>query len=256
MQSLPEKLFDFAWFPNRDEQLQKLADQAEAEDWNYQHTPSEYPLPILFNYIDYTYRRLAEEGKIKFSADRHSASFNTGLVTPDQEALCAYFECNPPEFRSPWLFKEWYAEGHWQLNDVGLPDIASYFDDPSVLVFDRRKEFRKNTAHILHDPGVRDRFPEEYRSMSDAALGNVLEGATLRARRRADRNYKTAIPQYYQGQVQLLLPLCLNDLQRADLALVLDVREGSYRAATCLTLDMAYNNARQLARPDRDWLQP
>jgi len=23
-----------------------------------------------------------------------------------------------------------------------------------------------------------------------------------------------------------------------------------------LTLDMAYNNARQLAKPDRDWLQP
>jgi hypothetical protein len=29
-----------------------------------------------------------------------------------------------------------------------------------------------------------------------------------------------------------------------------------YRASTCLTLDMAYNNARLLARPDRDWLQP
>jgi hypothetical protein len=37
--------------------------------------------------------------------------------------------------------------------------------------------------------------------------------------------------------MQLLLPLCLE-------------------TPTCLTLDMAYNNARQLARPDTDWLQP
>ena len=29
-----------------------------------------------------------------------------------------------------------------------------------------------------------------------------------------------------------------------------------YRAATRLTLDMACNIARQLARPDRDWLAP
>ncbi|MCH8930901.1 MAG: DUF3825 domain-containing protein [Proteobacteria bacterium] len=32
--------------------------------------------------------------------------------------------------------------------------------------------------------------------------------------------------------------------------------DGFYCAATCLTLDMAYNNARQLARPDSDWLEP
>ena len=42
----------------------------------------------------------------------------------------------------------------------------------------------------------------------------------------------------------------------ADLALVVEDHVGFYRASTCLTLDMAYNNARQLARPDRDWLQP
>ena len=63
-------------------------------------------------------------------------------------------------------------------------------------------------------------------------------------------------PQYYKGQVQLLLPLCFDNPQRADLALVVERHQTFYRATTCLTLDMAYNNARQLARPDRDWLQP
>ena len=57
-------------------------------------------------------------------------------------------------------------------------------------------------------------------------------------------------------EIQLLLPLCLSDPQRADLALVIDSQGEFYRAATCLTLDMAYNNARRLVKPDRDWLQP
>jgi hypothetical protein len=50
--------------------------------------------------------------------------------------------------------------------------------------------------------------------------------------------------------------LCFKDPQQADLALVVERHQTFYRAATCLTLDMAYNNARQLARPDRDWLKP
>ena len=70
-----------------------------------------------------------------------------------------------------------------------------------------------------------------------------------------DKIIQTAIPQFFNGSVQLLLPLCLNDPQRADLALVVDIQREFYRATTCLTLDMAYSNA-LLAKPDRDWLQP
>ncbi|MCZ2075766.1 MAG: DUF3825 domain-containing protein [Bryobacterales bacterium] len=38
--------------------------------------------------------------------------------------------------------------------------------------------------------------------------------------------------------------------------MVVERHQTFYRASTCLTLDMAYNNARQLTKPDRDWLQP
>ncbi len=92
--------------------------------------------------------------------------------------------------------------------------------------------------------------------MDDFTLQALLKGAIDNARDRVRRSYKTAIPQYYKGQVQLLLPLCFKDPQKADLALVVERHQTFYRAATCLTLDMAYNNARQLARPDRDWLKP
>lgn len=61
--------------------------------------------------------------------------------------------------------------------------------------------------------------------------------------RKIHGNYKTAVPQYYDGRIQLLLPICLTNKAAADLALVIERRNGVYRASTCLTLDMAINNA-------------
>jgi hypothetical protein len=248
--------FGFAHIPVVNEQLEELANLAEPENWSYSNTESEHPYPILYNYLDYTYRRVAEERKIALSEDGQYSCFNTGLVTPNQEILYASFEANRKEFAQPWYFKGWFRRGQWELNRFPeLPDLAHYFDDPTCLVFDHRKDLRINIEHIIANT-PRDRFPEPYRSMDDFALQNVLQGTIDNAQQRIRRSYKTAIPQYYKGQVQLLLPLCIRKPQRADLALVVERHATFYRAATCLTLDMAYNNARQLARPDRDWLQP
>jgi hypothetical protein len=252
----PEDFFEFAFVPEIDEQLEDLSSLAEPEDWLYHHTESEHPFPILFNYIRCTYARLAEEHKIALSEDGQFSCFNTGLVTPNQESIYASFETNRREEAQPWFFKGWYRRGQWELNKFPeLPDIAHYFEDPSCLVFDGRKDFRVNIEHILAET-PRDRFPEPYRSMDNYALQTVFKGAIDNAKERVRRSYKTAIPQYYRGYIQLLLPICLSDPKRADLALVVERHATFYRASTCLTLDMAYSNARQLARPDRDWLQP
>jgi hypothetical protein len=256
MEPWPEELFDFAWFPELDDRLQELSIKAETEDWEYHNTPGDHPYPILYNYIRYTYKRLAEERKIALSEDGQFACLNTGLVTQHQEPLFASFEINRREGAQPWFFKGWFRRGQWELNKFpDLPEMAHYFDDPTCLVLDMRKDFRVNVEHIIEET-PRDRFPEPYRSMPDFALQTVLRGAIDNGKERVRRSYKTAIPQFYGGSVQLLLPLCLSDPQRADLALVVERHSTFYRATTCLTLDMAYNNARQLARPDRDWLQP
>ena len=252
----PEGLFEFAFIPVFDDHLEELAQLAEQEDWAYQHAPSEHPYPILYNYVHYTYRRVAEENKIALSEDGQFSCFNTGLVTPNQEPLYSSFETNRREAVMPWFFKGWFRRGERELNKFPeLPDLAHYFDDPTCLVFDTRKDFRINIEHIITET-PRERFPEPYSSMQNYALQTVLKGAIDNAKERVRRSYKTAIPQYYHGQVQLLLPLCLSKPQRADLALVVERHSTFYRASTCLTLDMAYNNARQMARPDRDWLQP
>lgn len=256
MNTWPQDLSDFAFIPDIDAQLQFLADEAEQEDWSYHFTPSNHKNPILLNYVRYTYRRIAEERKIALSEDGRFCCLNTGLVTPHQEPIYASFDTNRNEGMQPWIFQGWLRKGQRELNQFPeLPDSAHYFDDPTCLVFDARKELRVNVEHMIEDT-PRERFPGPYASMQDFTLQTVLQGAIANARDRVRRSYKTAIPQYYMGQIQLLLPLCLSDPQHADLALVIERHSTFYGAATCLTLDMAYNNARQLARPDRDWLQP
>ena len=250
-------LFRFGGVPEIDSQLATLAGLAEVEDWQYKMTPDpEHERPILFNYIHYSFERAEQQGRIAYSPDDEHACWNTGLVTPNQEPLFMLFYANlkkDEEGRSPWFFKRFCRIGEWDLNHFNqLPEMPTYFEDPSVLVFDPRWELRPNINHIVQDN--RSRFPDPFKTMSDYQLQIVLRGAIDNAKTRVQRNYKAAIPQYYRGNVQLLLPICLAQPGVADLALVVERADGFYRASTCLTLDMAYNNARQIAKPDRDWL--
>ena len=207
MTEWPDDIFEFAFIPDPVVRIKELSEEAEQEDWSYHHTETEHHHPLLFNFIRYTYRRVAEERKIAISDDGQYTCFNTGLVTPHQEPIYASFETNRREDAQPWFFKGWFRRGQWELNRFAeLPDLAHYFDDPSCLVFDTRRELRVNVEHIVRTN--RERIPDPYRSMNDFTLQNLLQGAIDNARQRVRRNYKTAIPQYYRGQVQLLLPLC------------------------------------------------
>ena len=135
-----------------------------------------------------------------------------------------------------------------------LPEMAFYFDSPSKLVFDTKKELIVNVEHIIEDN--KDRFPKPYSSMPDYNLQNYLKGCIESSVNRIRRNYKIAVPQYYRNNIQLLIPLCIANPSKADLAIVVEDYGTMYRASTCLTLDMAINNARLLANPDRNWLIP
>lgn len=251
----PDDLFDFAYIDDINGRLDALALLAEPENWDYDFTVSGRHKPILYNYVRYSYARLAEEEQIELSADGSNVLFNTGLVTTNQEPIFALFDRNPNVDRQPWALRKWARRGERDLVKFSrLPQMAHYFDNPGGLVFNSNKELRANIEHIISDN--KSRFPAPFSSMDEYALQTFLKGAINNAKERIRRNYKTAIPQYYRGKIQLLLPLCLGSPQKADLALVVEDHGEFYRASTCLTLDMAYNNARQLARPDRDWLAP
>jgi len=249
----------FAVCPDLEAQLTGLASLAQKENWDYRDTKSRRPFPVLRSYVFYTFGRLEAEGKIAEALGQKGervASFNTGLATERQEAIFAVFRQNKDKSpdSAPWVLDQFAKESDRALTYFAQrPDIANYFTDPSELLYDTRIDLVVDVDHVIGDN--HERFPAEIRG-NDFAMRSALDGAISSAKRRVRRNYKTAIPQFYRGSLQLLLPLCLVRPERADLGLVVARENQVYRASTVLTLDMAYNNARLVARPDTEWLDP
>jgi cold shock CspA family protein len=258
-------LLRFADMGVEEQWLAKLAGKAEEETWQHSLEPSKYTeYPILRNYVVYTFERLMHEDeaspgkKIAVGRDgnRPLSAFNTGLVTPNQEEIFALFTSKPTGVDG----RAWKLAGFHTASDYAmlgkferLPDLADYFEDPSVLLYDRRWELFVDVDHVVDD-NIR-RFPKELQDNKHLAR-QTLTAARAQTQQRVYRNYKTAVPQFYRGDVQLLLPLCLLHPNEPDLALVVSRREAVYRGDTVLTLDMAYSNARLLCRPDSEWLKP
>ena len=89
-------------------------------------------------------------------------------------------------------------------------------------------------------------------------IRNRIKDAIDLAVKRVSWNYKTAIPMFYPrgNAMSLLLPLCLNEENKTDVALVVQrTMSGNYQRQTILTLSQAYLDARLVCRPDSDWLR-
>ncbi len=245
-------LFQFTWIPDFYKSIEELKNLAMKENWDYIVKPTSKS-PVLVNYIHHTFDKVEAEGKIEYEGE--FCCFNTGLATENQEEIYGYCQKNKkPGTTIPYYFIGWRKSSHRDLSKFSkLGEAANYFEDPSDLIYDTNLELRTNIDHIIQDN--KSRFPAPFDKMDDYLLSNILTGTIEDAKRRVKRNYKTAIPQYYNGKLQLLLPLCLQSKAKADLALVVEKESGVYRASTCLTLDMAINNARLIAKPDDEWLK-
>jgi hypothetical protein len=247
-------LFKFAWFPNFTQSIEELKLLAMSEKWDYNCSPTGKH-PILINYIHHTFDKVEDEGKIEHDQKGEFSCFNTGLVTENQEEIYGYFQKNKkPGATIPHYFIGWRKSSDRDLSKFSkLAENATYITESTDLIYDVSLELRVNIDHIIQDN--KTRFPAPFNTMDNYMLSNILQGTMEDAKKRVRRNYKTAIPQYYKGKLQLLLPLCLQTKAKADLALVIEKENGVYRASTCLTLDMAINNARLIAKPDDEWLK-
>ena len=248
-----------------EEKLATLALMAKEELWNFKSTKYRNPekeFPILNNYLFFTYDRLKSENKIAILEDDSAMCFNTGLQTRDYERdIYAYFTKNTryPDVTS----KKWYFQKFCtSLNLTSfhkLPDICDYYDNPADLIFDKRLDIRIYDEHIVSDNI--DRFKDIGLDLSANNLQDILENATKRAEYRVRRNYKIAIPQFCSDKdtnrsfIQLLLPLCIHNKDKADLALVISKEGQTYLAKTILPLDWAYMNSRRIVTPDADWIR-
>lgn len=123
--------------------------------------------------------------------------------------------------------------------------LRRYQDNPSD-----RQTFEKIEKYIQNDT-----------NSSYTEIQEKLKLAVEKAKKYCKWNYKTAIPIYYPriNGISLLLPLCLNNKgdNSADVALVIEKAEsGNYQGETILTLNMAYQDARLICRPNSEWLTP
>lgn len=216
---------------------------------------------ILKNYLEFTFRKLQQEKKIKFTNNNKFACFNTGLVTDNLEDIFAYFEkYKKPQYNSsPFCFKAFLKKSDNAILknfSDSLPDIADFFGKPELLIFNPKCELIPDIDHIIGDNI--ERFPNHLQKADVAELRRQLAGAIDEVKKKVRTNYKIAVPQYYDGKIQLLLPLCLtSNSPNPDLALVVHkLNDKIYTAKTCLTLKMAYNNARLIVKPQSNWLKP
>ena len=256
------ELFKFALFPNYDSAISFLADNlADKEAWDFSDSATKNN-SILKNYLEFTFRKLQQEKKIAFTNDNKFACFNTGLVTENLEDIFAFFEeyKNPKSgFTTPFCFKAFLKKSD---NNIlrhfsnSIPDVANFFEKPELLIFNPKCDLIPDLDHIIREN--LSRFPIHLQGADDAELRRQLVGAIDEAKKKVRSNYKVAVPQYYDNKIQLLLPLCLTSgSPNPDLALVTHkLNDSTYTARTCLTLRMAYNNARLIVKPQSNWLKP
>jgi hypothetical protein len=244
-------LFDFTYCGNYNRQIQALARMAP-EKWSFGESQDN---GILKGYLEHTFKRLYEEGKVVQEKDY--AIFNTGLFNHYYQPIYAYFVPNLVPDRQAWFLDGFYTEYHLLKSKISrLPEKAEYVSNPSDLVFDTKLPIVPQYEHIFGDEENIQRLPENVRK-SDMKL-QLFDGALRQTRRMLEADYKTAIPQYYNHSIQLLIPICLQNCGSPDLALAcMKTEDGTrYMGRTCLTLKMAYHNARLIARLDSSWLKP
>lgn len=246
---MADLLYDFIYMKDYNKNISDLAEMALSEKWTFQ---SEENNSILKKYLSKTLERILEENKI-VTTDNFCA-FNTGLFTPNYESIYLLAEKSSGQNLSKeWTFKEFCTEYRFDSTDISnLPERANYFEDPSLLLFDWHYPVRVQYGHILDEN--QHRLPD---CIANSKMKlKLFTGIVDTSIKRVISNYKLAVPQYYEGKIQLLIPLFFEDDNKPELALVVTKKDGYYQGHTCLTLEMAYNNARLIAKPESNWLVP
>ena len=265
MQICTYDLFQFAYIPSWYEQLYELSQLAAPEPWRFRQPSYETQnteTPILERYINQVFRKQAidyscapegQAGQI-FYLNQEFACFHTGLNTKDYKSIYMCFNRNKRlDSLRKWCFKGFTTEDSpWFKYVLLLPSRPTYAMRQWMTYYDPEWEIRVNASHILEDEENAARLPESIRIAWNLPL--LLETAVELARRKAMTDWSLAVPQIFQSRVQYLLPIHLTNMERPDLAMALSIMEGYYIGHTCLTLEMAYLNARVVARPLVPWL--
>ncbi len=258
-------LFDFAYIPTWYEQLHDLSEMAIPEPWSFKRPAFQSvndETPILERYIHQVFSKLAidynnappeELNRIMYIRNEFCC-FHTGLFTESYQPIYMCFDRNKKQDTlKPWYFKGFVTQDSPRLRYIHpLPLKPSFPTDSATAFYQPDWDIRVHTNHILKDDENRMRLPAQIRDNWNLPL--LLETAVEMARRKAMLDWSIVVPQVFQGRIQYLLPIYMTNPDKPDLAMTLSLMEGYYIGHTCLTLQMAYQNARMLYRPTVKWL--
>ena len=259
-------LFRFAYVPNWFEHLDHLAQLALPEHWRFKKADEmrkNTRTPILEKYIHAIYRSQVIEYGSNPNQDQKDeiflirneyAVFHTGLLSRYMKPIYGYCERNKREGTVyDWVFRGFMDDSTIPLKFIHPLPRKPYANlQPTAVLYLANLPIRVNVEHIISDPDNMMRLPEWCRTFGNLSL--LLETAVETTRRMAEIRPGIIVAQVYQGKIQYLMPICLNDPARPDLAMTIHPMDGYYLCSTCLTLEMAYSNARQLATPAVGWL--
>ena len=226
---------------------------------------------ILKNYMRFTFEKLADEKADAPAAEQNSfiyedseqACFDTGLFDKNWQHI--YFYCKKNRYPNYQKYEFSGFFNDYTIKMASLPATVvsalrrpNYFSDPSALIYNVNLSIVPQWQHIIYTEENFLRIPEQIRMMGPDMCRNVISGSIETVQKRIQANYKTIVPQWFNKKIQLLAPLYLTNPNKPDLALVLSLSEDKtqYYGHTCLTTEMAYNNARLIARPEIYWLHP
>lgn len=245
-------IYDYMYWGDYNAQIQALAEKALPEKWSFEDKEDN---SILKNYLKYTFNKLQDEGKV-IETDTYCV-FNTGLFSHYYVPIYVYGELNKntADNAARWYFKGFKDE--YELGNMDIesdfPERADYFSNPDRLVFNWHYKINVNYKHILDDLNTSQRLPDSIKN-SGTPL-ETLSGVITKAIQKVTANYKLAVPHYYQNKIQLLIPLYFGKNKNPSIALVLNLmKNGYYQATTCLSMEMAYMDARLIAKPESNWL--
>lgn len=267
-------LCDFA-FKARDEnfnnkealfaRLEQLASMMPNENWTYYHTDGRCEKHgVLYRYLAHMYEKIKSDDLILYAEKPDSKNriwlyWHTGLFDIEYDDVIFVAQKYADNPNSMFYFSK-FEKRSIIAKYTDIPQRANFFEHRELLVFDPTCNIDYNIPHLLADNI--NRFPDFFQKMEKTQQEYVLDGAIKQAVKRVYSNFTEAAPSYYNNRICFLLPLYLKD-RNADLPdLALAVAQNysntpdRYYGFTCLTLPMAYNDARLICKPLQHWIRP
>lgn len=233
--------------------LDDLSAKADKEKWGTENG-------ILKSYIKEYFKVifLDKEKYFTITDDGKYLCFNTGLLTPFCSDIYAIFSKNISDkknkYYKEWYFKEWATSSKAEkiFAHLPLPPYHNFLQSKEDVIFNSNYEITYNVEHILEEN--KDRFPESFRDIDEFSKVSQLSGTLDLTKRKISRDHRIAVPQYYNNELGFFLPMYFPNEEK-PIALAVAKKNNKYHVNTCLTLDMAYKNARVVGKVESSWLK-